>query len=77
MVKEPHIRPEELKKISVPALVIAGTDDMIKEEHTRLIGASLPGGRLKFVKGSHFAARDNSREFNRAVREFLEREVQS
>ncbi len=77
MVKEPHIRPEELKKISVPALVIAGTDDMIKEEHTRLIGASLPGGQLKFVKGSHFAARDNSREFNRTVREFLEREVQS
>lgn len=76
MVKEPRIRPEELKKISVPALVIAGTNDMIKEEHTKLIAASLPAGELKLIAGSHFAAKENSLEFNRAVKEFLDRQRQ-
>ena len=74
MMKEPYIAPEELKKISVPVLVIAGTDDMIKEEHTRQIAASLPGGELKLIRGSHFVARDNSRDFNLAVSEFLDKQ---
>ncbi len=72
MAREPMIRPDELKKIQVPALVIAGTDDMIKEEHTRMIAAELPQSRLAFIKGDHFVAKNNSREFNRAVWEFLE-----
>ena len=72
MAREPHIRWESLQKIAVPALVIAGTDDMIKESHTRRMAAALPRGELALIEGSHFVARENSREFNRAVRKFLE-----
>lgn len=34
MVNEPHISPDELKKLNMPVLVIAGTHDMIKRSHT-------------------------------------------
>ena len=42
MVNDPNIAPEELTKLRVPTLVVAGTRDMIKEEHTRLIARSIP-----------------------------------
>ena len=39
MVNEPHITPEEIGKLKMPVLVIAGTRDMVKDEHTRLMPA--------------------------------------
>ena len=71
MVHEPNIRPEELRRISVPALVIAGTRDMIRESHTRLIQQSIPGSRLCIMEGTHFIAAEKSEEFNKQVFEFL------
>jgi len=67
MMDEPHIRPEQLAGICVPTLVVAGTHDMILEEHTRLIAASIPGARLAFVEGDHFVAAGNPDAFNRAL----------
>ncbi|MGM9577799.1 MAG: alpha/beta fold hydrolase [Evtepia sp.] len=74
MVKEPNIRPEELNALTVPTLVIAGTRDMIKEEHTRLIARSLPNARLVLLPGDHFIANKEPAAFNRAVRNFLNEE---
>lgn len=72
MVNEPNIAPEELKKLNMPVLVMAGTDDMIRQEHTELIAASIPGAKLVILPGDHFIARNNSNAFNAAVRDFLE-----
>ncbi len=72
MVKEPHIRPEALRKLAVPTLVIAGTRDMIREKHTRRIQENIPGSRLCLLEGSHFIANENPEAFNRAVEMFLE-----
>ena len=72
MVKEPHIPPEALGAIRVPTLVIAGTGDMITEEHTRLIHRQIPGSRLALIPGDHFIAQKNPEPYNRAVEEFLE-----
>ncbi len=72
MVKEPHILPEALGAIRVPTLVIAGTGDMIKEEHTWLIHRQIPGSRLVLIPGDHFIAQKNPEPYNRAVEEFLE-----
>ena len=72
MVKDPHIPPEALGAIRVPTLVIAGTGDMIKEEHTRLIHRQIPGSRLVLIPGDHFIAQKNPEPYNRAVEEFLE-----
>lgn len=73
MVKQPDIKPEQLKSIKCPTLVIAGTRDLIKENHTRLIADSIPGARLVFIKGGHDIAQTASVEFNKTVERFLEK----
>lgn len=71
MAEEPHIDPADLADLAVPTLVIAGTDDVIEEEHTRLIAASLPNAELAFVPGDHFIAYQNPDAFNDVVERFL------
>jgi len=71
MVNEPDLSPTELAGIRAKTLVIAGTRDMIREDHTRMIADHIPDARLVFVKGNHFIANRNPREFNRAVLDFL------
>lgn len=71
MAEEPSIDPAQLASLDMPVLVIAGTDDMIKEEHTRLIADSIPGAQLAIIEGTHFVAYENPDEFNRVVGEFL------
>ena len=72
MVTQPHIKPQELGKLTTPTLVIAGEKDMIREKHTRMIAASLPNSKLVILPGDHFVARRNWQAFNPGVLEFLE-----
>ena len=71
MVNEPHIDPSELSKLTMPVLVVAGTKDMIKGSHTRLIYKSLPNSKLSILEGDHFVANKNPEAFNTAVTSFL------
>ena len=71
MVNDPNVAPEELAALHVPTLVIAGTKDMIKNEHTRLIHTSLPNAQLTFIQGDHFVAAKNPEAFNETVKRFL------
>ena len=71
MVNEPDISPQTLKELHLPVLVIAGTRDMIRQSHTRLISESLPDGRLVLLPGDHFIAAKNAGAFNAAVAAFL------
>lgn len=71
MVNEPHISPEALEALPMPVLVVAGTRDMIREEHTRLIAGALPHSRLVLLPGDHFIAAKNPHAFNKAVEAFL------
>lgn len=71
MVNEPHIDPVELVRLTMPVLVVAGTKDMIKESHTRLIHNSLPNAQLVILEGDHFVANKNAEAFNAAVETFL------
>ena len=73
MVNDPNVLPEELSGIQAKTLVIAGTRDMIKETHTRMIADSIPDAELVFVRGNHFIANRHPEEFNRAVLDFLQR----
>ena len=72
MIDEPHIDPASLNTLEMPVLVVAGTDDMIEEEHTRLIAANIPEAHLEFVEGTHFIASENPAAFNRVVGSFLD-----
>ncbi len=71
MVNEPNVSPEELIAITAKTLVVAGTNDMIKTSHTRLIAENIPNSSLVFIKGDHFIAAKCPEEFNRAVLDFL------
>ena len=71
MVNDPNVSPAELAGIRAKTLVIAGTRDMIRESHTRLIAKSIPDAGRVFVKGNHFIANRRPSEFNRAVLDFL------
>lgn len=71
MKDEPDIKFGELKKITAPTLVIAGTDDMILRIHTRKIARSIPDSTLAFIEGDHFIAYRKPGEFNRVVLDFL------
>ena len=72
MVNEPHIAAADLAKLTMPVLVIAGTKDMIRDDHTRAIAAALPDGTLAILPGDHFVAAKNPEVFNRTVLDFLQ-----
>ena len=71
MVNDPNVRPEELSRIQAPTLVIAGSKDMIKESHTRLMARSIPRAELVILPGNHFVANKQPEAFNAAVMRFL------
>lgn len=71
MVRQPHIAPESLKKLSMPVLVLVGDKDMIKASHSRAIARALPQGQLLELAGDHFIAAKNPEAYNQAVLAFL------
>lgn len=72
MVKQPDIRADELNKLEISTLVIAGTNDMIKQSHTESIHNHIKRSKLCFINGDHFIANKKSKLFNKQVEEFLE-----
>ncbi|WP_218128530.1 alpha/beta fold hydrolase [Prevotella sp. lc2012] len=72
MVNDPNIPVESLARIQAKTLVIAGTNDMIKGKHTRLIAANIPDAQLVIIQGNHFIANKQSEAFNHAVLHFLQ-----
>lgn len=71
MTTQPHINAKALAVLNMPALVVAGNRDMIREKHTRLIAKSIPGSELAILPGDHFVARRNWEAFNPVILEFL------
>lgn len=51
MLNEPQITENDLKKITVPTLVLAGAKDMVKETETKAIAEGIPGAELKILPG--------------------------
>jgi pimeloyl-ACP methyl ester carboxylesterase len=76
MVNDPNVAPEELAEIQAPTLVIAGSRDMIKDAHTRLIASSIPNAELVILRGSHFVANKRPEEFNKAILAFLQQTIE-
>ena len=51
MLNEPDLKPEQLEKIETPVLVLAGTDDVIPEQHTKELAAHLKNSTLLLLDG--------------------------
>ena len=48
---EPDMSVEDMTGITCPALIMSGEKDLIRAEHTRLIGENIPDGRVKILPG--------------------------
>jgi pimeloyl-ACP methyl ester carboxylesterase len=67
------LRPEDLRTIQAPVLVMAGDRDLIPLEHTIEIFRALPKGQVCILPGTgHETMRERPEDFNRLTREFLE-----
>lgn len=73
MMKEPHIDYQDLKKIKIPALILAGEFDLIKAEDTQNIADALPYSILKIIpQGNHFLLQDSYQKTYKEIRLFLD-----
>jgi pimeloyl-ACP methyl ester carboxylesterase len=69
---EPHIKIEDLKKITCPTLVIGGDHDVILPKHTMLIAQSIPKSYLWIIPNSgHSTPIYKKDQFNEVVGDFF------
>lgn len=74
MNEEPRMTLEELNAITIPALVTAGDNDLIPEEHTRLIADNLPKSELVILQGEdHGSYIMNSEKMGDLLVDFLKK----
>ena len=74
MLTEPHIDPEELKKIAVPVLVTAGENDLILQSETERIADLIPDSTLVILEGEdHGSYIVDSDVMGRMLIDFLNR----
>jgi len=72
MLSHPEIRPEDLRSIYNPVLVIAGEDDVIKETETRKIAAWIKSSKLTIIPNAgHHVTFDQPEAVNKTVLDFL------
>ena len=72
MVKEPNLTADDLAKITSPSLVLVGSHDVIKPEHSEYIASCLSTSRLKIVPGGHNIVKSNSADYIAALAEFFD-----
>lgn len=72
MLKEPHLTKADLSRITVPVLVLAGANDIIKKSETKRIAAYIPDSTLKILPGeSHASYVIHSKKLFPLLDEFL------
>lgn len=69
---EPTLTPDDLRKITAPALVLVGDDDLMTFAHTTALYESLPQGQLAVVPGtSHAVVMEKPDLVGLLIRDFL------
>ncbi|WP_316796450.1 alpha/beta fold hydrolase [Pedobacter agri] len=72
ILQEPHIEKDDLNKINISTLILAGENDVIKPEHTLLIHSLIKSSRVQIVDGEdHYFPLRNPGLFNKIVLDFL------
>ncbi|MBE6050274.1 MAG: alpha/beta hydrolase [Clostridium sp.] len=72
MINEPNIDYNDLEKIKVKTLVVAGEKDAIKEECTKRIANSIENSKLEILEGAdHFLSSKMPEVFNNIYSKFL------
>lgn len=74
MLTEPNITNEELERISVPTLVLAGSKDIIRYNHTMHIARHIPNSELQIQEGEgHGSYVMNSKKIYAILRPFIDK----
>lgn len=74
MLTQPHILDQDLLRITVPVLLLAGEKDLILESHTRKIAGRIKNSELKILPGeNHGSYVVNSDKLYPVITEFLEK----
>ncbi len=74
MLKEPHITGEQLSRISIPVLVLAGEKDLIRENHTRYLASKIKNSYLRILPGErHGTYIVHSRKLYHFIKKFLKK----
>lgn len=72
VLEQPNIKADQLKEVKALVLVMAGQNDVITEDHTRLISKSLSQSELYiFPGGDHYVAVKQLEKFNKVVLDFM------
>lgn len=72
LLKEPHIDPAMLERITAPTLILAGDHDLIRLEHIVVIFNHLPNAQLGiFPNSTHLVPFDDPELFNTTIERFL------
>jgi pimeloyl-ACP methyl ester carboxylesterase len=73
MLEEPDISREDLKKISIPVLVLAGEKDLVKEENTKFIAENISDSTLKILeKENHMSYVVHSPKLYKIIEPFID-----
>lgn len=72
MCFSPELTEAQLKKIKKPVLVLAGTRDLIKTCHTKLISNWIPKSTMVLLKGAgHFSLFKETKTYMKIIMNFL------
>lgn len=70
---EPSMTVEDMRTIKCPALIMSGEHDLIRQEHTLLIGENIPSGRPVIIPGEdHGSYICNSPKLTPLILDFFE-----
>lgn len=72
MLQEPDMSAEELGRIRVPTLVLAGSRDIVPEAHTREMASLIPGAQCEILRGqTHSSYLRHPERVEKAITPFL------
>ncbi|AJW63151.1 2-hydroxy-6-oxo-6-(2'-aminophenyl)hexa-2,4-dienoic acid hydrolase [Elizabethkingia miricola] len=72
MLNHPDIKSNQLSLITNPVLVVAGSDDVIKDEHTRLIHKLIRNSELAIIpNATHYVPFEQPEKLNELMLNFL------
>lgn len=72
MCFSPKLTEDELRKIKKPVLILAGTRDLVRTRHTRLMGDWIPESTMVLLKGAgHFSLFRETETYMKIIMNFL------